>query len=219
MKIGAEITGSYRTFLSDDRFDSSASGFASGLPLTDAAKMSAFISKAACERGVKNARRVARYLVEGCASPMEAVLAALLHVPRSRGGYGLPKPLANYRIDMRRGDSKAAGGSYYVCDLYWPDARLCVEYDSDMFHTGSERIASDSSRRNALAFRGISVVSVTRRQIMSREEMDRVAHLLAKKLGVRFSSPLYDFGERQRALRAELLSFGSGIVGRNVWRA
>lgn len=208
MRIGAELTGSYGIVVDRSQYEDAFCGFVKRERLSSVARMQAFLARVPGDRGLRKARRALRYIPENCASPMEAALALLLHLPRSLGGYGLPKPHMNYRIDMRRGDWKASGKPYYVCDLYWPDAGLCVEYDSTMFHTQRERIASDSKRRNALAFRGVSVVSVTAKQMFDRGELDKVAFLLAKMLGVRLSLSAPEFRSRQQALRTALLFEG-----------
>lgn len=205
MLIGAELAGSYSLVSRDELSFRGFSGFVRRDPLTSVAKMQAFLQKVPGDNGLRVARRALRYIPERCASPMESVLALLLSLPRSLGGYGLPKPCANFRIPMRCNDRRAAGKSYYVCDLYWPDANLCVEYDSTMFHTGSKRISEDSARRNALAFRGVSVVALTAGQVFNLAELDKAAYLLAKILGVRLSLSSPDFKSRQKALRSALL--------------
>lgn len=58
------------------------------------------------------------------------------------------------RVEVPKGDWRVAYGRQFRCDLLWPTASLCVEYDSDMFHTGSQKIARDARRRNALASLG-----------------------------------------------------------------
>lgn len=208
LRAGTELTGSYAALLRSPGAsgDFDASGFKKGEPVTSLARLSACAEKMSCEQGVKRVRVALRYLPEGCASPMESALALLLCLPRMYGGYALPKPMVNYRIEMSGEGCNMTDKACFVCDLYWPQARLCVEYDSNMFHTGARRIACDSSRRNALAFKGITVVSVTGNQIMNRVEMDRVAYLLAKKLKFRPSTYCQDFPVRQEKLRKALLS-------------
>lgn len=207
LRVGAELTGSYAALLRtpEEAEGPDALGFRKGELVTTLARLRDYVKRASREHGIKRARVALRYLPDGCASPMESALFLLLSLPRAYGGYGLPRPEANYRIsapDDRRG---AMGKSCFICDLYWPQARLCVEYDSNMFHTGAQRIARDSARRNALALKGITVVSVTGNQIMDRVEMDRAAYLIAKKLGFRPSTYCSDFPERQAGLRAALL--------------
>lgn len=199
VQLGFEMCGTYRIEEIDQR------GFRQAEPLSNTKKLNAFIRNAENTDGIVLARKAIRFIADGSASPMETLLAELLCTSRRLGGYGLPLPRMNYRIDTGRRAKRAAAKSYYVCDLYWPEANLAVEYDSDMFHTGSDRIARDASRRNALAYRGIRVVTVTKHQIMNPVELERVANLLTKELGVRIRSRSNGNSFKQIAFRDELL--------------
>ena len=81
---------------------------------------------------------------------METKLAMLLTLPYKHGGYGLIAPEMNSQIIPAKTAKRSVGKKYYSCDLFWHDYDLAVEYDSDLFHTGTTRIANDSKRRNAL---------------------------------------------------------------------
>ena len=140
---------------------------------------------------------------------METALALLLCLPVSLGGYGLPRPVMNMRIDAAEYGRDMAGSlrvpRFFRGDLCWPEAKLCVEYDSDAHHTGSERIAHDSWRRGELELTGFMVVTVTRRQLYDRVAMDRLVRLLAKRLGFRVRRREEGYEERHRSLRRMLL--------------
>ena len=64
--------------------------------------------------------------------------------------------------------------------------------------------SADSERRNALAYLGVDVVSVTRDQLMDSVRMDRVVRLLQKALGVD-AALAPDVGSLRAGLRRELL--------------
>ena len=161
------------------------------LPPTTAAAIGAYLD--ACRRvpGAREARKALRFIATGSGSPMETVLACMLCLPARFGGYGMPLPLMNYRIERNcdKGSDSVPGaggmGSYYLCDLYWPQAKLDVEYDSDLVHTGSDRIAYDAARRNELAALGITTITVTRSQIRSSEKLEEAAAQIAHFLGFR----------------------------------
>lgn len=155
--------------------------------------------------GIKRAKRALRYVIDKSASPMETVLALNLSLPCLIGGYGLPKPEMNYELRLNPAQRASARRSACVCDLYWPDSRLCVEYDSDMFHTGADRIARDAARRNALADMGVDEITVTKRQLFDDREFNGVAHQIARKLGKRLRYDDVKFIRKFTALRQELL--------------
>ncbi len=200
--LGCRLCG---TYVKDER---SATGLRRRDALTSTREMTRSIGRLRGPRGIKRAREALGIVLDGAASPMEAVVALLLSMPAEAGGYGLPQPSLNYRIDPPPGLKRRSAQAFFVCDLYWPECRVAVEYDSDSFHTGSERIAHDSERRNALAYLGITVMTITRRQVMSLPAMDRAAAQLGRLLGVPDSpnSPeTADLYRRRLALRAELM--------------
>ena len=158
-------------------------GFRGDSPLASVASLGSYAARAAGKKGRKNALKALRFIENGSASPMETVLAILLVLPYRLGGYGFPKPLLNYRIEIPASIGKTAGKSkYYYCDLYWPDRKVDVEYDSDTYHTGSERIAQDATRRNALSSTGITVVTVSRSQVIRGSKMREFTEVLSKLL-------------------------------------
>ena len=155
--------------------------------------------------GQKKVRRALRYIADGSASPMETILFMLLTLPKKLGGYGLPQPKLNRRIDPGKAGGQRFGKDYYVCDLFWPEAKLAVEYDSDTYHTGADRIAGDTKKRLDLAADGIDVVTVTKRQVRDAAELESLAGLIARKLGKRLRSENPAFQKAKRELRKLLL--------------
>lgn len=138
---------------------------------------------------------------------METIVVLLLCLPRRLGGYGLPLPQMNGRVDVGKRSRKAATKSYYKCDLYWDKANLAVEYESDLCHTGSNDIANDSARRSALAYMGIEVVTLTRRQVLNINELDQVVFLLSKRLLQRQPIASSTWVAKRNELHRQLLSF------------
>ena len=140
---------------------------------------------------------------------METVVVLLLCLPTHFGGYGLPIPVLNYRVKVSGHALTITSKSHLRCDLCWPEFNLCVEYDSDWAHTGSDKIASDASRRIALTYLGMQVVTATRKQVKNSIEMDRVAVVLAQQLGVTLRTRKPDWRKVQMQLRAQLLDFSN----------
>ena len=174
-------------------------------PLTSAVKLRSFAEGAVGMRGRKVALQASRYVLDGSASPMESTLAMMLSLPYAKGGYGLPVPLLNYRVDIPQRARKRADRRYCECDLCWPDAHLAVEYDSDLYHSDSLRQESDARRRNTLIALGFTVVTVSRGQISDGAAFNRLANQLAKILKKRFRYKDPGFSRAHLALREELL--------------
>ena len=203
VRVGFELCGRYALSSRDPRgFETRA------MPLTTCVALRGYVDKARGMRGSKKARQALAFVAEGSASPMETALAMLLCLPRAQGGYGLPLPLLNHEVVLRSA-RKTAWKKTYCCDLFWPEGSLAVEYDSDMFHTGSKRIAHDSKRRNALLSAGIAVVTVTTAQIKDAREIDEIAVVLSQALGRRARTSMKGLMTRRHELRRLLFSHAS----------
>ena len=176
--LGYEITGSYRLDSNSEQ------GFFSAPPLVSHSALVSISSQGNLP-GANRARNALRFVSPRSASPMETALAMLLSMPKAKGGYGLPLPQLNAAVEVPKGDWRVAYGRQFRCDLLWPTASLCVEYDSDMFHTGSQKIAHDARRRNALSSLGFTVITATKSQVTSLPGLDQLASQVARGIGVR----------------------------------
>ena len=200
IQLGCELCGSYR--MTPD------GGFRTTQPATCVAALRSFGRRIDGARGVSRFRRAVRYVLDGSASPMETAVALMLALPPSLGGYGLPAPVLNRRIEPRPGMQTPiglTGKRFFVADLCWPGSHYVLEYDSDAYHTGPERIAADAARRDALQLMGYDVSTVSRRQAMSALEMNAIAQLVAKKLGVQIRLRCRDWNQRNFELRETVL--------------
>jgi len=204
IELGYELCGVYSLPLAYDK-KVPACGFYQRKQLTDTRKLGDFLEGMTGTKACEKARRAVRYIQDNSASPMETKLAMLITLPYKLGGFGFKMPQLNYRINLPMSAKKYFSKDYYICDIYWPDEKVAVEYDSDKFHTGSERIANDSNKRNALALQGIQVISVTRKQLYRFKELDGAAKTLAKHLGKRLFPKKGDFATVRLKLRSQLL--------------
>lgn len=187
------------------RSDFSETGLEERTPLTNVASLQRLISRMHGANGVKTARRALPFICENAASPREIALTLLLSLPYRYGGYSLPAPTLNERIDITAGNAAFASKQFYRADLLWGSHKLVVEYDSNL-HANPASIASDARRRNALLAMGYTVITVTNEQIKSTDEMYKVAKLIARRLGKRIEiSRVVSFDEKCLALRHAIL--------------
>lgn len=195
IELGFELCGTY---------DVSNGEMRPCMPLTTVEKLAAFAERAERIRGRANALRALSYVASGSASPRETILTMLLNLPYALGGYGIAMPVLNHRIDLGKRERRIAGRAYLVCDLYWPAAKLDVEYDGGL-HVEADRVSKDSMRRDALVSMGITVLTVTNWQLNDGSEMNGIAHVIAGRVGkqLRYKDP--KFTQTNRALRKELL--------------
>ena len=198
VQLGFELCGTYA------KRPGGVTRYGRPLLLTTVSALERFLDDAGSLPGVVAARKALKHVAACSASPRETVLTMLLCLPPRLGGYGLSHPILNHRINVGRAKRAATEKDYYLCDLYWPRARLDLEYESDEYHTGSVRISEDSARRDDLAYLGISVKTMTHRQIMNPVRFDKVARQLAFALGARIRDRESSLAAR-RALRAAVL--------------
>lgn len=184
--IGYELCGSYGLSAQSD------SGFLRREPRSNPQLIERYLEKCDGIHGVKAAKRASSYIAKGSASPMESLLSMLLCLPPSLGGFGLPCPELNFPIETNEG-----GIVMRRCDLYWPDQRFALEYDSDTFHSDASKLHLDSSKRSTLEKAGVHVVSVTKNQVFDRGQLFNLATIVSKRLGKRLSPTPFNFSQKQ----------------------
>ncbi len=211
VELGFELCG---TYVSNDnlmRVDSDDSAKYGRRPLTSIDALKCFIDVKKGMSGTRIARVALLYLVENSASPMETICVMLLCLPTCYGGYGIPLPALNWKNRMGAKKQRWAGKSHYKFDLYWPEAGLVVEYDSNERHTGSARIGNDAIRRDITSTMRDSFIVITNNQIRNTAAFDAVAHIIAAELGYRIRTERSDIAKRRSELRGLLL-------GTDSWR-
>jgi hypothetical protein len=104
-------------------------------------------------KGVVNARRVLGFLEPKSESPMESRLRMLLVLA------GLPRPEAQVSLYDSQGRFVARP------DLYYPEARLGLEYDGENHR---DRLTADNRRQNRLHQIGVSLLRYTAPDLRER---------------------------------------------------
>ena len=206
IELGYEFCGRYSLPGLNESLETMQRGFYDRPPLTNVKRLLSLVQQMKGTRGQVKAMKALKYIVDNSASPVETKLAILLTLPYKLGGRALPLPVMNASMNVSiDGHSKSA--TRLFCDLFWPNAKVAVEYDSDMYHTGATRIASDSRRRALLLSAGVSVITVTNTQLRNANEFETIAKLLATNLGVRLrSNENPGFPTAHRQLRMMLFS-------------
>ena len=211
IELGFELCGFYSLLVSGfDYADTDAveRGFCNLIkPLTSKKKLEAAMVRMAGSFGQRPLAKTLRYLVDGSASPMETILTMFLTLPFMYGGYGLPLPDLNRPGTPERPGRREPQKSAFRSDLSWPKTNVAVEYDSDAFHTGAQKIAQDSVRRNVLTTSGKRIITVTKGQVFNVLELDIVASQIAQNLGLRLRNKRSKgFSRAQQDLRSALLA-------------
>lgn len=173
--------------------------------LTTTTRLLTFVTQMKDVRGHVKAGRALSYVIDNSGSPMETILVMLLTLPYRLGGFGLPKPSLNVKVEPSKSTVKSSDRMYYICDLLWEQKKLAVEYDSEQYHSGAEKIYRDSKRRNLLSVMGYPPIILTKQQLYSMTELEKVVYLLARKLGKQLKHRSSGFAVAHRELRRVLL--------------
>lgn len=194
VKLGSALCG--RFFLRP----SASSGLGTRRSLTTPRRMAAFVQRHAGHKGVKAARRALPLLVGNAASPPEIFLRMVLGLPRMYGGYGLLGSCANRRLRVSKRAQAISERGTLVPDLYWPEHRLVIEYDSNAEHLTGVQVSRDAKKRLALGHDDFRVITVTTRQLSRPESMRHVAGEVARTIGRPLRIRGKEFPAKQGAL-------------------
>jgi hypothetical protein len=150
-------------------------------PATTAARLAHFLQHRSGERGRMRMDRALHWILDNAASPMESAVYLLLCLPRRLGGYGLRKPLFNVEVKV----STSTSSTSRFPDLYWAESTLDVEYDSDKDHSGDWSRYRDARRSIELAAENVTVLPLTRDQLMDADGFHAFATSVRRNLGMR----------------------------------
>ena len=199
LEIGMEFCGTY-ALRSDDPDDTGRRDYA----LMDADAFRKHLELWSGLHGLRQARKVARYLVNGSASPMETKLYLLLYLPQKYGGLNFPAPELNPELDVPQEWQTVLRKVKIRPDLLWRKAGLVVEYDGE-YHLDQDQRLSDEIRKTVLETMGYTVLQLKKRQVYNPLAFDNVVQLLARKLGKRLREPTLSQVYAREVLRRELL--------------
>lgn len=198
IRLGFELCGTYSVCIGAQE------GFLQRSQLTTVRRIEAFAAGSPRAHGRKRALQAVRYIHQMSASPAETRLAMNLLLPYRLGGFNLPRATLNKVIPLTPEERKLARRRFLMCDVYWNEARLGLEYDSDSHHTGASKIAADAQRRNALTVSGTTVITITRAQYNDSIQFAETARSLARMLGTHVRPRCADFEGKQLILRETL---------------
>ena len=207
--LGMEFCGTYRRNVELPRIDGSGITLTTAYqqpPLSNLRRLHGYIGSMKSAPGQQKALKALEYVLPDSASPMETALYLLLCLPRRLGGYALPKPVLNPAIFFSESGRKFTLNNSAKPDLYWSDARLDLEYNSDEFH-GEDRRAISSMRRKALERMRVEVIGLTPDELFSVELFHATAVRIAHQLGRRIRSEREGTFIKMRVALRQMLLF------------
>lgn len=151
-------------------------------PVTSAQSIQEFLEHAQGCYGHRAAVRAAKYIMDNSNSHRESMLAFFSRVPSSRGGYALPLPGLNERINLSEEGIHIMHGHECFGDMVWSDAKIVVEYDSDISHLTSYQHRKDKQRTSAITVSGYRTMIITKADVASLSAMDETFRTLRRLL-------------------------------------
>ncbi|MGN0075596.1 MAG: hypothetical protein ACI38Z_01270 [Parafannyhessea sp.] len=190
-----------------------ARGFVDRQPLTSIERIGDFLAKLRGTRNVTKARRALACAHDLARSPMETTTAMLLSMSRRRGGYGLPRPQLNHRVELPKDVAAAAGTGHFLVDLFYRRAGkpggVAIEYLGRAYH---KDVARDITRELLLKRAGCPVVDVTITQIVRSELRNQLVGDIAHEIGYRLRKGTQRIRERRNDLLNRILPHPSQIA-------
>lgn len=200
-QLGCELCGSFSLD------PSQVGGVLQRNAITTPQKMHEAVIAHSDMRNTSRARRLLDlgFIMPGGRSPMEITLMLLLCLPPRYGGYNLPRPTLNKRIDPLKRNKGLVTQTYFAGDLVWEhgDRRVIVEYDSDAVHEGN--YDRDRNRAAQLRVIGYDVLSATPRMLYDFDATEQIARRVAKLLGISIRREYLGATTARAKLRSDLL--------------
>lgn len=199
IQLGYELCGCYATSKQDSR------GFVKTKhPMTTPQLLSQYVQRVPKCPGKAKATQAVKWIVGNSWSPMETDTAILLTLPTKMGGYQIPLPQLNRRIDLDGELRRRAGKTRYYLDLSWGNS-VVLEFNGDN-HLNKLAAGKDRTREVILHQMGIRTIVITQYQVLRIEEFDTVVRLLCKLLDRKYRQPTHDQMEHKRLLRQQLFA-------------
>ncbi|MDO4399786.1 MAG: hypothetical protein Q4D27_02415 [Coriobacteriia bacterium] len=208
IRIGMELCGTYSRWKLPSAMHAPNAAEEQGCtfdvpPVMQARHMRLFLDRMAGHRGAVGARKAAKHVLDGSASPMETAVYLMLCLPKHYGGYGLPKPLLNPKLTIQNPSGTETIERYP--DLFWKGPDIDVEYNSDAKHSGEWSRYRDSRREVELTVADVRVLPLTRAQAMDADGFDEFANGLRRMLGIQKRPEDPRWRQRRDDLRRRLL--------------
>lgn len=150
---GMEICGTYCVL------ETQHPSFVSNIkPLTSPKKILSYMLRLQKESPsfpqIRKAIDVAKYLVDGSASPQESRLYIKLCAPRKCGGYGIKNMKMNKAASLSAEAMRICGQKKIIPDISNAKRKIAIEYDSQSFHENLTQNRRDKLRLDAFVHDG-----------------------------------------------------------------
>lgn len=212
-QVLCDFMGTYRFVADEDKSSAADSSIVYGTkPMVTSQTFDTYVQELGSSKGVMRAREVAKTAYARLASPMETMLALMLTLSVSMGGFGLPRPEVNVAVPGLGEAPLLVSQETIIADLCWSDQKLIVEYYGwdEHFGAGSRKVGDDMARANSLCALGWNVLQVTYEHVRTLAGVSLLARQVAHLLGVSLREPT----ELELVWRSRLLALLLPNIGR-----
>ena len=176
-----------------------ARGYVGHDPVTTLGGARRLLDRAGRHWGIAREREALGWAAEGARDPLDSAIAILLGVPRSKGGFGIGRPILNGTVNLGR-------GGWAVCHM----RRCVIEVRIPGTHLALSRDPDAGLRDRALGADGYVVLPLETRTLsepMRREVLERAC---ARAAGKRVVAPNGRMTEARGRLCAMVLPRRAG---------
>ena len=174
-------------------------------PTTDVEEILEFLNRYSDKRGLRNAQKALKYVLNRSNSPMESRLSMIAVLPFYLGGYALRRPELNKRVYLSKQSVPLMRTEYLTCDMVWEKEKVIVEYDSNLTHLDVKQHARDKARISALSESGYTIICLTADSIRPHN-IDRTFLSIRSALGMKKrTEEINRFHEKRREVISQIL--------------
>lgn len=153
--------------------------------------------------GAAAARTAAQYALGNARSVMEVIMYGMFSSPMARGGFACKGGLPNHRVVFGHDAVTASQMPYADCDLYFPKARIDLEYNGEV-HSDNASRKHDERRAAGLKAMGVAQLSINDEQLANVQTLEAIARTIYREEGRRFRYQINEYRSRQLELLHEL---------------
>ena len=161
-------------------------------PITSVAALKSYLTRVKRVKGIQNARRAVRFILDNSNSPMETLLGMMAVLPYFLGGYKLPRPYLNLEVALSREGANVFGRPTCSCDLTWTIEKVIIEYDSNLTHLSVNQHAQDKKKSTALSLSGYQLINATASQLKDLWMTDQFFNSVRTALHIRSNKERLD---------------------------
>ena len=179
IRLGYEMCATYRLDPREEK------GFSECSALTSKERLLDYLDGTGDTLATHKAEEALAWVVNGSASPRETITSMLVSLPTEMGGREVGLPALNWELMMGEGrDAKCRR-----IDLYWPESRFGLEYDSDEEHSGPDELSRDSVREKEIELQGVRLARVTNAELKTEQGRELLHKTICKGLGRKYVAP------------------------------